>query len=161
LPPPQLRAGTHCVFAQRRYASLFYFWMIETGELVEMVERALLIGAYTDNEQKAEADSLLAELEELVNARGVPSAGKIRLHHRETHARYLIGSGKAQELAERVKAEKLDVIIFDNELTPSQQRNWEQLTGITVIDRQEVIIDIFAKRAQTREARLQIDLARL
>lgn len=126
-----------------------------------MVERALLIGAYTDNEQKPEAESLLAELVELVNTLGVPIADKMLLHHRETHARYLIGSGKAQELADRVKAEKLDVIIFDNELTPSQQRNWEQLTGITVIDRQEVIIDIFAKRAQTREARLQIDLARL
>ena len=126
-----------------------------------MVERALLIGAYTDNEQKPEAESLLAELVELVNTLGVPITDKMLLHHRETHARYLIGSGKAQELADRVKAEKLDVIIFDNELTPSQQRNWEQLTGITVIDRQEVIIDIFAKRAQTREARLQIDLARL
>lgn len=135
--------------------------MFETSELAKMVERALLIGAYTNSEQKPEAESLLDELAELVTTLGVPICDKMLLHHRETHARFLIGSGKAQELADRAKAEKLDVIIFDNELTPSQQRNWEQLTGITVIDRQEVIIDIFAKRAQTREARLQIDLARL
>jgi GTP-binding protein HflX len=135
--------------------------MFETSELAKMVERALLIGAYTNPEQKPEAESLLEELAELVTTLGVPIADKMLLHHRETHARYLIGSGKAEELSKRAKEEKLDVIIFDNELTPSQQRNWEQLTGITVIDRQEVIIDIFAKRAQTREARLQIDLARL
>src|SRR5688500_6025644 len=130
--------------------------MFETSELAKMVERALLIGAYTNAEQKPEAESLLEELAELVTTLGVPIADTMLLHHRETHARYLIGSGKAEELAKRAREEKLDVIIFDNELTPSQQRNWEQLTGITVIDRQEVIIDIFAKRAQTREARLQI-----
>ncbi len=135
--------------------------MIETSELAKKVQRALLIGAYTDSAQKPETESLLEELVELVNTLGIPITGTMLLHHRETHARFLIGSGKAQELADRVKAENLDVLIFDNELTPSQQRNWEKLTGIAVIDRQEVIIDIFAKRAQTREARLQIDLARL
>jgi GTP-binding protein HflX len=61
----------------------------------------------------------------------------------------------------RAKEHGLDVIIFDNELTPSQQRNWEKLAGIPVIDRQEVILDIFGKRAQTREARLQVELAQL
>ena len=73
----------------------------------------------------------------------------------------MTGSGKAEEVAGRAKALGADVLIFDNELTPSQQRNWEKLSGVLVIDRQEVILDIFAKRAQTREARLQVDLARM
>ncbi len=114
-----------------------------------------------DQAAKSVAQSLLEELEELTDTLGVPVCERMLLFHREAHARYLIGSGKAEEIAAKVKEEKLDAIIFDNELTPSQQRNWEQLTGVTVLDRQEVILDIFAQRAQTREARLQIDLARL
>lgn len=81
--------------------------------------------------------------------------------HREMHARYLIGSGKAEAIAKRAKDEKLAGIIFDHDLTPSQQRNWEQLAGMPVLDRQKVILDIFAARARTREARLQIELAQL
>ncbi|MHA3770523.1 GTPase HflX [Verrucomicrobiota bacterium sgz303538] len=135
--------------------------MIEINPRAKMVERALLIGAYMDQSQKTEAQSLLEELEELTETLGVPICERMLLHHREAHARYLIGSGKAEEIAAKVKEQKLDAVVFDNELTPSQQRNWEQLTGVTVLDRQEVILDIFAQRAQTREARLQIDLARL
>jgi hypothetical protein len=67
--------------------------------------------------------------------------------HRENHARYLIGSGKAQELVDYAKSLKCDVLIFDNELSPSQQRNWEELAGMTVADRQEIILDIFGARA--------------
>jgi len=110
--------------------------------------------------EKAEAQSLLQELEELVRTLGVPVADRMLIHHRETHPRLLIGSGKADQVAARVKAEGFDLVIFDHELSPSQQRNWEALTGCPVIDRQEVILDIFAQRAQTREARLQIELAR-
>ena len=69
---------------------------------------------------------------------------RMLVHHREQHARFLIGTGKAEEIAD-VKEQELDVIIFDNELTPSQQRNWEKLSGVAVIDRQEVILDIFAR----------------
>lgn len=126
-----------------------------------MVERALLVGAYTEQAQRPLAGSLLEELEELVDTLGVPVIERMLVFHREQHARYLIGSGKAEEIAALVKARGLDVVIFDNELSPSQQRNWEALTGVAVIDRQEVILDIFGKRAQTREARLQVELARL
>ncbi|MGB8169867.1 MAG: GTPase HflX [Chthoniobacteraceae bacterium] len=126
-----------------------------------MVQRALLVGAYMETAGKSEAISLLAELEELVDTLGVPVFDRMLVFHREMHPRYLIGSGKAEEIVAKAKAEALDVIIFDNELSPSQQRNWEQLSGITVIDRTEVILDIFGKRAQTREARLQVELARL
>ena len=121
----------------------------------------MLVGAYCGHASEYEASSLLDELAELVNTLGIPIVGRQLVHHREPHARYLMGSGKAEELADIAKEAKADVIIFDNELTPSQQRNWEKLTGMLVIDRQEVILDIFAKRAQTMEARLQVDLARM
>lgn len=126
-----------------------------------MVERALLVGAYTEPAAKAEAASLLEELGELVDTLGVPIIDRQLVAHRECHPRFLIGSGKAEELVARAKEQQIDVIIFDNELSPSQQRNWEQLAGFTVIDRTEVILDIFGQRAHTREARLQVELAQL
>jgi GTP-binding protein HflX len=137
--------------------------MSENSESAKMVERALLVGAYTEASEQSEARSLLDELAELVETLGVPIVEKMLVHHREKHARYLIGSGKAEEIVAHARELQCDVIIFDNELTPSQQRNWEKVagTGVAVIDRQEVILDIFAKRAQTREARLQIELARM
>lgn len=135
--------------------------MIETDERANMVQRAMLVGTYTEPGGKGEAASLLAELEELTDTLGVPTIERLLVHHRETHARYLIGSGKAEEICAKAKADGLDVIIFDNELSPSQQRNWEKLSGIAVIDRTEVILDIFAQRAHTREARLQVELAQL
>ena len=121
----------------------------------------LLIGSYTDPDDRDEAGSLLEELGELVHTLGLPIAEKVLIYHREMHARYLLGSGKARELAERAKVEELGALIFDHDLSPSQQRNWEELAGVPVLDRQKVILDIFAKRAQSREARLQIDLAQL
>lgn len=131
--------------------------MFETAS--RLANPALLIGSYTDPATRENADSLLEELEELVRTLGHPVAGRLLVFHREMHARYLIGSGKAQELVARVKAEHLGALIFDHDLTPSQQRNWEELAGVPVLDRQKVILDIFAGRARTREARLQIELA--
>ena len=121
----------------------------------------LLIGNYTLASQRDEAASLLDELADLVKTRGIAIAGRELIQHREMHAKYLIGSGKAEEIAERAKAEKLAGIVFDHDLSPSQQRNWELLAGMPVLDRQKVILDIFAARARTREARLQIELAQL
>lgn len=135
--------------------------MFEIKEKAKMTERALLIGAYTDTAKKADAQSLLEELEELVDTLGIPAIERQLVHHRENHARYLIGSGKAQELVDFAKEHACDVLIFDNELSPSQQRNWEELSGMTVADRHEIILDIFGARAQTREARIQVDLARM
>jgi len=75
--------------------------------------------------------------------------------------RYLVGSGKAEEIASKARDLSTECIVFDDELSPSQQRNWEQLTGLAVIDRHEVILEIFAARASTREAALQVGLARM
>ena len=135
--------------------------MFEIKEKPKMVERALLVSAYTKTDERLDAQSLLEELEELVNTLGVPVIERLLVFHRENHANLLLGSGKAQEIADVVKELGIDVLIFDNELSPAQQRNWETLSGVVVIDRQEVILDIFGKRAQTREARLQVELAQL
>lgn len=134
--------------------------MLETKALSKVVERAILVSAYTDKENRAHAESLLDELEELVETLGVPILDRQLIFLREIQPRFLVGSGKAEEIAGRVKEQGLDVVIFDNELSPSQQRNWEELTGVAVIDRTEVILDIFARRAQSREARMQVELAR-
>ena len=135
--------------------------MFDIKEKPKMVERAFLISAYTKTDEKLEAQSLLEELEELVDTLGIPVVERLLVFHRENHANLLIGSGKAQEIVDRAKEIGADVLIFDNELSPAQQRNWETLSGLLVIDRQEVILDIFGKRAQTREARLQVELAQL
>lgn len=135
--------------------------MFEIKQRDKMVERALLVGAYMDAEGKDDAEDLLGELGELVRTLGIPIIEKLLVYNRETHARLFIGSGKAEEVCDRAKELECDIIIFDNQLSPAQQRNWETLAGITVIDRQEIILDIFGTRAQTREAKIQVDLARM
>lgn len=126
-----------------------------------MVERALLVGAYSDPAAEADARDLLEELEELVRTLGIPVVDRMLVFLREPQARLLLGTGKAEEICDRMTANRCDVVIFDNELTPAQQRNWESLSKVTVIDRREIILDIFATRAQTREAKIQVDLARM
>ena len=135
--------------------------MFEIKEKPKQVEKALLIGVYKDAEQKEESASLLAELESLVETLEIPVIERLLVRVQARNPRYLVGSGKAEEICERAKQLSIDVIIFDNGLSPAQQRNWEALTGVAVIDREEVILDIFARRAQTKEARLQVDLARM
>ena len=93
---------------------------------------------------------------------GIGVVGRAAVSLKKPQSRYLLGTGKADEILEQARELKCDVIVFDEELMPGQQRNWERLTGnIAVIDRQEVILDIFADRAHTREAALQVQLARL
>ncbi len=135
--------------------------MFEIKRREKMVERALLVGAYTAVEEKGDAEDLLNELGELVRTLGIPIIEKLLIYNREPQARLFVGSGKAEEVCDRAKELSCDVIVFDNELSPAQQRNWETLAGITVIDRQEIILDIFGSRAQTREAKIQVDLARM
>ncbi|HWB05247.1 MAG TPA: GTPase HflX [Verrucomicrobiales bacterium] len=134
--------------------------MFEIREKPKMVEKALLIGAYFDKREQEEAASLLEELRELVDTLGIPVSESILVHVKDSNRKFLTGSGKAKELTDYAKATGCDVIIFDNQLAPMQQRAWETLGGVTVIDREEVILDIFAMRARTAEARLQVDLAR-
>jgi len=135
--------------------------MFDILEKPGLVERALLIAVYRDRKDEDEAQSLLDELAELVDTLGIPVIEKKLVRIAQLNARFLMGTGKTAELIELAKSLECDVIVFDNELTPAQQRNWEKASGMLVIDRQEVILDIFNERAQTREARLQVQLARM
>lgn len=135
--------------------------MFEVREKPDMVERALLVRFYFDPREATEGESLLAELGELVKTLGVEVVESVFARSREMHKKFLCGTGKAQEMVDLAHAHECDVIVIDNGLAPSQQREWERLANVCVIDREEVILDIFAKRAQTKEARLQVDLARM
>lgn len=126
-----------------------------------MVERAFLIGVYFDRADEERAQSLLEELTELVTTLGIGIVGKQCIFVRNRNKRYLTGTGKAEEMIDEALSLESDCIIFDNELSPSQQRTWEEDSSITVLDREEVILDIFKMRAQTKEARLQVELARM
>jgi GTP-binding protein HflX len=108
-----------------------------------------------------EETALFRELESLARTLGLETAGREELRIREPHPRYGMGMGKAAELAEKAAALQVDCIVFDRDISPAQQRNWEEVTGISAVDRQELIIQIFAGRAQTREAELQVRLAQL
>jgi len=135
--------------------------MFDVKEKPKLVQRALLVHVYTDKRQLKRAESMLEELGELVSTLGIPVVDDCVVRCPKLHAKLLVGTGKADELKEHAIALKCDCIVFDNELTPAQQRNWEKLTDITTLDRQEIILDIFAQRASTREAKLQVELARL
>jgi len=135
--------------------------MFEVRQKPEMVERALLVRIYFDPREAVESASLLEELGELVRTMDITVAESALVRSREMHKKLLCGIGKATEIAALARAHECDVIVIDNGLAPSQQREWEKLSDVCVIDREEVILDIFAKRAKTKEAHLQVDLARM
>ena len=133
----------------------------EIREKPEKFERALLVGLGMPGESRRERAALLAELEDLVRNLGIGIV-EVRLEFiREMQAKYLCGIGKAEEIKQLAHDLNADCVIFDNLLAPSQQREWEELVEEVVMDREEVILDIFAQRARTREAVLQVDLARM
>ena len=126
-----------------------------------MVERALLIGVRIAGKTEDNTDNLLIELADLVNTLEISVMESMVITIRKPHPHFFIGKGKAYEIMEHAKDEGYDCIVFDDALTPAQQRNWERESKLCVIDRQEVILDIFANRAQTKEAVLQVGLARM
>lgn len=125
------------------------------------VERAFLVGIQNPDMMIGEADELLIELKELVENLGISVVGSTLVNLRKPTPATLVGKGKADEIIGEARLLECDVIVFDEGLTPAQQRNWEHDSKITVIDRQEVILDVFADRAHTREAVLQVALARM
>lgn len=126
--------------------------MIEVEKEALRKPRALLVG---------EPGNDLQELKGLVLTLGMEVVQRLTLNRMEPHPAYGIGTGKAQEISDLAKQIEVDCIIFDFNLEPRKQRNWEELSGLSCLDRQEVIIRIFAQRALTREAVLQVELARL
>lgn len=132
--------------------------------------KAILIGLCGPGQKKNEVEEHLDELALLVDSMssgGAEGIGAFEVAHREVvridapQSVYLIGSGKAQEIADLATGLDAECIVFDDDLSPAQQRNWERLTDAAVIDRREVILDIFAERARSRPAVTQIELARL
>ncbi len=135
--------------------------MFEVREKPDLVERAMLVGFYFKSEEEGEARALLLELEELVDTLGIGVVGMELIRVRSQHKAFICGTGKSQEVVDLAREKDCDCLIIDNGLSPSQQRNWEGAAEITVIDREEVILDIFAQRASTKEAQLQVELARM
>jgi len=126
--------------------------MIDIEKETNKVPRALLVG---------EPGNDLQELKGLVQTLGMDIIQRLTLSRLEVHPAYGMGTGKAEEINQLAHQIDVDCIIFDFNIEPRKQRNWEELTGLSVFDRQEVIIRIFAQRAQTSEACLQVELARL
>ena len=135
--------------------------MFEVKEKPRLVERAFLISYIHSEKERLAADSLLDELDELTKNLGIGVVGRRIIRIRKTSPRFILGKGKVEEVLEILKQCNADVLIFDNEISPAQQRNWETESKILVIDRHEIILDVFAERAQTKEAKLQVKLARL
>ena len=106
-------------------------------------------------------DESLDELAELAASAGARVVERRVQSRPAPDAATLVGRGKVEELAAAVSADRVDVVIFDHELSPTQQRNLEKAIGCKVIDRTQLILDIFASRAHTREGRLQVELAQL
>ncbi len=120
-------------------------------------ERAILVAALL---RGRESDNL-QELSSLVESAGAVVVDRFQQKIRAIKASTYIGKGKAEELAERVTRFQADVVIFDNDLSPGQIRELEKVIEAKILDRSELILDIFASRAKTRQARLQVELAQL
>ena len=132
--------------------------MIEIYEEENTPVKAFLVGFLDKN--KSEEHSL-AELKGLVKTLGMEVGGEIVITRVDPNPQYFLGTGKVQEILEQVEETESECIIFDFEISPTHQRNWEKISNIPCFDRQEVILRIFESRAATREATLQVELASL
>lgn len=124
-------------------------------------ERALVIGLKTRDMKPWEVTDHLEELELLLQTAGGELVERLIQSRNAPDPATLIGSGKVKELAQRIRESQVQLVVFDWDLTPAQHRNLEKVLGCKVIDRAALILDIFARRARTREARIQVELAQL
>lgn len=123
-------------------------------------KRALLVSAYKGDVQAKVCEEHLQELALLAETYGVDAVSSIMCLLRKYEASTFVTKGKLEELVLEAQNKEVDLVIFDDEISPSQQRNLEAAFKIPVMDRTELILEVFAQRAQTKEARLQIELAR-
>jgi GTP-binding protein HflX len=122
-------------------------------------EYAVLVGVSTTRQDAEKLEEHLNELAFLTKTAGAQPGKFFTQNLPQPNPKYFIGSGKVQEVADYVKEEKIDVVIFDDELTPTQVRNLEKALECKIMDRNGLILDIFAKRARTAHARTQVELA--
>lgn len=133
-----------------------------TASLQVMAERAILIGMeWGRNDSLWTVDDSLEELKQLADTAGATVIKKFIQKRPKPDPAFFIGRGKVQELALYAQQENIDLCIFDDELSPAQQRNIESVMGIRILDRTALILDIFAQRARTNEGKLQVELAQL
>jgi GTP-binding protein HflX len=129
-------------------------------ETQRSTEKAILVGVEVGKQLWKSEDSL-DELEQLAATAGVDVVGRISQKLSDPNPATLVGKGKLAEIKEKREESGADVVLFDEELSPSQQRNLEDALNTKILDRTGVILDIFARHAQTREGRLQVELAQL
>ena len=136
------------------------FWIPEAET---PVERAVIVGVHLPlslgSELGGPADT--EELARLVGTAGGQVVGLLEQRRRRPDARTFIGRGKLAELKDKVERQQANLIVFDNELSPAQGRNLEKELDVNILDRTELILDIFARHAQTRQAHLQVEMAQL
>ncbi len=155
-----LALGSHAVHSLAYPTRMADFLETKRGSAAKL-NRAFLVGVQTPDMAEGEGEELLIELRELVENLGMTIVASPLVRLRSRTPATLLGKGKAEELAALAKEGEADVIVFDAALSPGQQRNWEELSGLAAIDREEVILEVFADRAQTRAAVLQVALARM
>lgn len=130
--------------------------------IADRPERAALISLeFGKQEGLWSAEDSLEELKQLAETAGAEVVAKFQQKRPKPDPGFFIGRGKVRDLALFAQQEDIDICIFDDELSPAQQRNLEQAIGVKVLDRTALILDIFAQRAQTREGKLQVELAQL
>jgi len=134
---------------------------METNFENQIKERAVLVGLNADcfTQAQTATDETLEELEALLETAGGFCTAKILQNKHTPDPHSFIGEGKAQEVRMLVEATESTMVVFDNELSPSNIRALEEIMGVTVLDRSALILDIFAQRAKTKEGRLQVELA--
>ena len=130
-------------------------------EVEEGHDRVIIVGLHTDKITAREFDESLAELTRLVDTAGGVVLQTICQKRSRPHPQTVIGAGKVQEVALKIQTTGANLVVFDRDLSPAQARNLESQFGVRVVDRTEVILDIFAQRAQSRAGKLQVELAQL
>jgi GTP-binding protein HflX len=135
------------------------------GKLIEItqrnIERALLVALNTKDIDSEIVEEHLSELQELASTAGAETIMKIVQSKYSPDPAFYIGKGKAEELAVIVENSQIDLVIFDDDLSPTQVRNLERILNRKIIDRSGLILDIFASRAKSRESKTQVELAQL
>ncbi len=135
-----------------------------TTSIEETEERAVLVGIeYSRNEDTLgwSVEDSIQELKQLADTAGAKVITSFTQKRQKPDSAFFIGKGKVQELALYVQKKNIDICIFDDELSPAQQRNIEEAIGVKVLDRTALILDIFAQRARSKEGKLQVELAQL
>lgn len=134
---------------------------MEVGKIGEEVqgEKAVLVGVITQNQTTEEAEDHINELAFLAETAGAVTHKKYLQKLQVPHPKTFLGSGKMDEVKTYVEENEIDMVIFDDDLTPSQMRNVERILNVKILDRSNLILDIFASRARTSHAKTQVELA--